>query len=127
MELALLVWFASIVGNISFVLGWVVLALLGIVISDIIVTGSHNSVYDNKKKYPFQKTWGKWCTTVALVLAVVVGMIPTEKTVYFMAAGYAGQKVVQSEAADKVVKIINGKLDEYLKEAEEKLSSKEKK
>lgn len=121
MELALFVWFASIVGNISFVLGGVVIILLLLVISDIIVTGSHNSVYDNKKKYPFQKRWGKWCTAIALVLAVVVGMIPTEKTMYFMAAGYASQKVVQSEAATKVVKILNGKLDEYLKEAEDKL------
>lgn len=121
MELALFVWFASIVGNISFVLGGVALALLMIIVSDIIVTGAHNGVYEDKKKYPFQKTWGKWCTAIALILSVVVGMIPTEKTMYFMAAGYASQKVVQSEAASKVVKILNGKLDEYLKEAEDKL------
>lgn len=40
---------------------------------------------------------------------------------YVMAGAWAGQKMVQSEAAEKVVKIINLKLDEYLQEAEKEL------
>ena len=47
--------------------------------------------------------------------------MPDQKTVYMATGAYLGQKVVQSEAGDKVVKILNVKLDEYLKEAEEKL------
>jgi len=39
---------------------------------------------------------------------------------YMMAAAYGSQQLVQSEAAEKVVKIVNGKLDEYLQEIEQK-------
>ena len=56
-----------------------------------------------------------------MVFAFIATLLPSEKTMYLAGAAYMGQKAVQSEAADKVVKILNNKLDEYLKEAEDKL------
>ena len=47
-------------------------------------------------------------------------LIPNQKTVYMMAGAYVSQKMVQSETADKVVKIVNRKLDDYLEEVEKK-------
>lgn len=41
--------------------------------------------------------------------------------------GEAGQEVVQSETADKVLKIVNGKLDEYLEEVEKSVKEEVKK
>ena len=120
MEFALFVWLASVIHTLSGVLVFCAILLALAVVADLICTASHNAVYDGKLKFPFQKTWGKWCTVGALFLALLTSVIPSEKTMYMMAAAYGAQQVVQSEAAEKVVKIVNGKLDEYLAEIEEK-------
>ena len=120
MEFALFVWLASVVQTLSGVLVFCAILLALAVVADLINTASHNGVYSEKKKFPFQKTWGKWCTAGALFLALLTSIIPSEKTMYMMAAAYGAQQVAQSEAAGKVVKIVNGKLDEYLAEIEEK-------
>ena len=120
MEFALFVWLASVVQTLSGVLVFCAILLALAVVADLINTASHNGVYSEKKKFPFQKTWGKWCTAGALFLALLTSIIPSEKTMYMMAAAYGAQQVAQSEAAEKVVKIVNGKLDEYLAEIEEK-------
>ena len=63
----------------------------------------------------------KWTIPFAVFLTLLTALLPSEKTLYLMAGGYFGQQVVQSEQVGKVVKIIDIKLDEYLKEAENKL------
>lgn len=55
---------------------------------------------------------------LGLLLIFVANIIPSQKTMYLMAGAWAGQAVVQSETADKVLKIVNGKLDEYLNDVE---------
>lgn len=117
MELALLVWFASTVGGLSFTLGALSFILCCAIIIDIIVAGSHNAVYDEKKEFPFKKTWGKWCTVGAIVLAMIATILPSEKTIYLMLGAYTGQKIIQSETAGKVLEIVNLKIDDYLEEA----------
>lgn len=121
MEFALFVWLASVINTLSGVLLFCAILLALVVVADLINTLSHNDVYSHKLKFPFQKTWGKWCTAGALFLALLTSIIPSEKTMYAIAAAYGAQQVVQSEAAEKVVKIVNGKLDEYLQEIEQKV------
>lgn len=50
------------------------------------------------------------------VSAVALVIVPTEKTMWMMAAGYATQSVYESEAGDRVRRIINLKLDQYVEE-----------
>lgn len=127
MELALFIWLASIVESVKIGLG---------VILGLCVAYSGSKVYwavfrastDYAEKYEPEKykrameilkfKWLKGIGTIVVILGFVVAMIPTEKTLYMMAAGFGAQKVVQSETADKVLKIVNGKLDEYLVEME---------
>lgn len=121
MEFALFVWLASVIHTLSGLLGFCAILLGLAVVADLINTAAHNAVYSHKLKFPFQKTWGKWCTTGALFLALLTSIIPSEKTMYAIVAAYGAQQVVQSEAAEKVVKIVNGKLDQYLEEIEQKV------
>lgn len=127
MEFALFVWLASVIHTLSGFLVWCAILLGLAVIADLINTASHNGVYSHKKKFPFQKVWGKWCTAGALLLALIASIIPSEKTMYAIAAAYGAQQVVQSETADKVLKIVNGKLDEYLVEMEKTVKEEVKK
>lgn len=121
MEFALFIWLASVVHTLSGFLVFCAILLGLAVLADLINTVSHNDVYSEKKKFPFQKTWGKWCTAGALLLALIASIIPSEKTMYAIVAAYGAQAVVQSETAGKVLKIVNGKLDEYLQEIEQKV------
>lgn len=54
----------------------------------------------------------KWSALTLLLLA----FIPTQKTAYLMLGAHFGKEVIQSETASKVQRIIDGKLDQYLKE-----------
>ena len=45
---------------------------------------------------------------------------------YVMAAAYGAQQVAQSETADKVVTLINNKLDEYIKDVKTSVKEKSK-
>lgn len=126
MELALFVWLASVIQSVSGVLMGCAILLALVVVADLIHTISHNEVYSEKIKFPFQKTWGKWCTAGALFLALLTSIIPSEKTMYVMAAAYGAQKVAQSETAEKIVTLINSKLDEYIKDVETSVKEKSK-
>ena len=56
----------------------------------------------------------KW----SALFLVLNAFIPTQKTAYLMLGTHFGKEVIQSETASKVQRIIDGKLDEYLKELE---------
>lgn len=70
--------------------------------------------------------------TLCLFLAscVIKAVIPTTKTGYIMAGAYFTQQAATSpvvlETSDKIIQLINGKLNELIKEPEEKLSSEKK-
>lgn len=124
MEFALFIWLASVIHTLSGVLVFCAILLALVVAADVINTLSHNELYSHKLKFPFQKTWGKWCTAGALFLALLTSIIPSEKTMYAIAAAYGAQQVVQSGAGEKVVKIVNGKLDQYLEEIDSSVKEK---
>lgn len=121
MELALFIWAAGVIGSMSTFFGVSGIILLCLLLFRTIDTAIDNDTYRKKDLYPFQKSWGKWTVAIATISLLVANLLPSEKTMYLILAGYTGQKVIQSEAADKVVQIINNKLDEYLVEAEKEL------
>lgn len=122
MEAFLFVWFAGVVGEITALLSGV--GIVTMVLSIVIYFMRHIAWVDRhepdlKDKPPFK--FHMKISIVGMVFAFIATLLPSEKTMYLAGAAYMGQKAVQSEAADKVVKILNNKLDEYLKEAEDKL------
>lgn len=129
MELALLVYVVSVVAKIGALCG----VVMGVLIMYCFVKTMNAliNVDDYDRKYRpevYQKNLEtlkfKWAKTPAIIiisLGILSSLIPSEKTMYTALAAYATQSMVQSETADKVLKIVNGKLDEYLLEIEEKV------
>lgn len=130
MELAVFIWLTSFIPAIKAGFLWICLAILVYIVC-VVCHAAFNSDTDYTKAYKpenyrramevWKFKWLKWPAISLTLLYVIAATLPTQKTMYMMAAGYAGQKTVQSEAADKIVKILNTKLDEYLKETEDKL------
>lgn len=72
---------------------------------------------DNKEKpYALPK---KYISVSMFVFAVAV-FFPSEKSLQYMSAYYVGKTVMQSETSQKLMKIVNAKLDEEIKELSDK-------
>ena len=73
------------------------------------------------------KTFG----AIGLTLVICAILIPSQRTAYMMAGGYVTQKIAESPAAaeigNKVLKIINAKLDVMINDELNKLTPKEQK
>ena len=132
MEFAIFVWLASVVPTVKWLLWWpVVVVLLYSACKTIKATTSSDAGYT--KKYAPEEyakamevlkfKWIKWPAIFVTTLAVISTLLPTERTMYMMAAAYGSQQLVQSEAAEKVVKIINSKLDQYVDEIDQKVKN----
>lgn len=108
MEAALFLYFASILDDIK-------QALFAIVLVGIIMFPFYPLIIGT-----FEYKSNKWVFIVPFVAGTFALILPSERTMYMMAAGYFGQTIVQSEQAsevgNKMMKIINGKLDEYINE-----------
>ena len=128
MEFALFVWLTGVIPTLK---GFLLIPVACILIycAGKIIWAMYSSDSYTEKYSPssYQKAaevwkfkWLKWPATWVVALSVTASLLPTEKTMYMMAAAYGSQQLVQSEAAEKVVKIVNGKLDEYLQEIEQK-------
>lgn len=115
MELALFVYLAGVVGNVGFLFSLCTLSgLIGLIVY-LIVVWQAVDVY-NRKFSDFKGSLTK-CTLTVFCAAILSSAVPSEKTMYLMLAGYTAQQVVQSDTGDKIVKVINAKLDEYIEEA----------
>lgn len=112
MELALFVYLAGIAGNLRDVLLFVCFVSFAVLCVYAIIIG----VGCNEGMWKFSERLKSLRNAVISVfsLGIFTAAIPSEKTMYLMLAGYTTQQVVKSETADKVVKLINAKLDEYI-------------
>jgi hypothetical protein len=68
----------------------------------------------------------KWAISVALVFGFLGALIPSQKTMWMMAAGYAGQEIATNKATQETVKklndVIQGKLDLILSDMNKELA-----
>ena len=116
MELMLVVYLAGVVEGLSAffasVSGWAAIMAL-ISIAAMVLVWLNGKEISKKLKTTF---------TVLCVFSVLSGaakaVTPSEKTVYMMLGAYSVQTALQSETASKVMRIVNNKLEEYLKEVE---------
>jgi hypothetical protein len=115
MELALFVYLAGVVGSVGvFLKLTTVFGVLG-VIAYLIVIAYQVDVHDRKFSDFSSKLRNVFISV--FLLGLVANLTPSEKTMYMMLAGYTAQTVVQSDTVDKVLKVVNQKLDGYLEEA----------
>lgn len=129
METLLVIYFASVVGKIVGMLevvGGIILFISSMyVVWNLIDRGAYARKYEPENFVQAglnlkSKGWKRWVWG-GVIFLVFSSLLPSEKQVYIMAAGFMGQKLVQSEVSGKVVTIINQKLDSYIEEAEKTL------
>lgn len=114
MELVFLVWFASIVSNLSFllttlslislfVLSFVVLIIIG---EDFGLTKGYGDNDDVLKKKSMIRNkfffHSKWLIPLFSFLLLFSSLLPDEKTVYLMAGAYATQKIAENDRVQKI-------------------------
>lgn len=127
MELALLVYFASVVGSVS-----TLLCLLSFILSSVstafIVTllfgnlgvkqyGETEDELNNQLKIKSTLTKSvKWIIPFAVIFEILSVLLPTERTVYLMTAAYATQTIAQNDRVQKigsdVLEVVEKKLSE---------------
>lgn len=128
MELALLVYFASVVGSVSTFLGWFAFGLLFISVAVIFTLlvgnlGVKQYSYDTEDKLENELKIKKiltksvkWTTPFAIIFALISVLLPTERTVYLMTAAYATQTIAQNDRVQKigsdVLEVVEKKLSE---------------
>ena len=128
MELALLVYFASVVGSVSTLLG-ISSAVLFLVSTAFVITLMLGNLgikqyYDETKEeleneLKIKKILVvsvKWTIPFAVIFALLSVLLPTERTVYLMTAAYATQTIAQNDRVQKigsdVLEVVEKKLSE---------------
>lgn len=125
MELALLIWFASVSTGIAKLFG--TLAFVTFVTTAFVLGFSlmYSFVEDEKLKIFEYKKSIIGVFIFSLVSGLISVVIPDERTVYLIAAGYAGQKIVESDKFQKstndVYEIVNMKLEQIKRDMKEEL------
>jgi hypothetical protein len=128
MELALLVYFASVVGTFSNLLGLFsfVLLIISIVFVIILLAGNlgvNEYGYETENKLNHQLKIKsiltksvKWTIPFTIIFALISVLLPTERTVYLMTAAYATQTIAKNDRVQKigsnVLEVVEKKLSE---------------
>ena len=117
MELALLVYAISLLEGLR---TFLVVAAFA---AGMVIIGSGIATLESYNDTAAAKRWFKRSVITLAVLGFLSTLIPTERTAYVMVAAYATQKVAESpevrDTGDKVLTLINSKLDQLILEANE--------
>ena len=115
MELALLVYFASVVGTFSGLLGLLSFLLFSVSIAFVITLligdlgikkryGETEEELNNQLKIKSVLTKSiKWTIPLTIIFALLSVLLPTERTVYLMTAAYATQTIAQNDRVKRLV------------------------
>lgn len=128
MELALLVYFASVVGTFSGLLGILsfILLLISIVFAVTLLTGelgiktryseTEDELNSQLKIKSILTKSVKWTIPLTIIFALISVLLPTERAVYLMTAAYATQTIAQNDRVQKigsdVLEVVEKKLSE---------------
>lgn len=110
MEFAFIIYLISVLGNAS---GLMIFFSL---VSGFVLLAHCIDIYDDWATH-FKKKF----LIIPIVLSLVTSMIPSERAMYLMLAGYASQAAVQSSIGQDVIQILELKVKEQLKELQPKI------
>lgn len=110
MSFALIIYLISVLSGLKAVFIGIAMVLSAFALGYFIYIGSEGE--ENKH--------GTKIVVAILLSSFLATITPSERTAYVMVGGYVAQQMVQSETSDKVVQIINNKLDEIISEDAEK-------
>ena len=124
MDLMWIVYWMNVLGNLSGLLLFISLSAVTILLMAggfyFVEVGSRFSDYEKESQERFVYWW-KRGGVACVILGLATIFTPDEKTMYMMVGAYATQKVIESpeakQMADKIMTIVNAKVDEYVEEA----------
>lgn len=112
MELALFVYLASVFNSINIIAFFLSICFLLLTLISWIYIEDKALGMKHPKFY-----------IIGLGISLfILAIVPSERTMYMMAGAYTTQNIATSETGQKVYKLVNKKLDEYLVETENKLT-----
>ena len=127
MELALFFYVAGVIDNVAGFFGISAIGLTGFYLA-VGIAGAINAdcQWESKTKQEakaanraFFKRY-KWMPMVGALMFLISALIPSKDTMYTMAAAYGVQTVAENpnvqRVAGKSLQVLEGKLDEFLKE-----------
>jgi uncharacterized membrane protein len=114
MSIELLIYIADLANRVPAI----IIIAVSVIIGALIVAGVNmvDTYDDNSKTVDYCKKVGR----ISAIIVVVCFFIPSQKTIYMIAGTSIGREVVQSDIGIKVKKIIESKLNDYVKELEKK-------
>ena len=119
MEFAFVVYAISVIGNLGFLLSGLIMLSFIVLLTHCIYVGDHH-------RKTFKDDFRMKFLVIPVVLSCLLTFTPSERTMYLMAGAYAGQSVVQSQLGQDVIKVLELKVKEQLKELQtDKPKSKE--
>lgn len=125
MELALLIWFASVSTGIAKLFGTLAFIMISLVVVVVFISAMWYLIEEEVLKIIEYKKSVIGIFIVGLIFAIISVLIPDERTVYLMAGGYAGQKIVESDKFQKstndVYEIVNMKLEQIKRDMHKEL------
>lgn len=114
MDLALLVYAISLLANLKIFLLLSIIACVSIAFVWVM------SYVDSDRREQHRWAMAKRFAAIAVAIELLNILVPSERTAYTMVGAYATQKVAEDprvqETGEKVLKIINKRLDEILAE-----------
>ena len=132
MNLALLIYAITVFSNINRIAhAFEIISICCLVILSFIFLVSHTETETDKFRETIKKILK--IDIIIFVLSISIStIIPTEKTSYLMVGGYLAENVVKSEQfnntisksgeiVNKLTKIVNNKLDQYVEETSKNL------
>ncbi len=117
-DLSLIIYLISVISKLGGALEFLIIAIMvagGLLAlpSLIVYAEEYDDDEKQKKGLLFLDIYKKTGITLCC-LFLVNSFLPSERTMYLMAASELGEEVINTEEFDKVKTIINKKLDEYL-------------
>ena len=114
MSIELLIYVADLANRVPAI----IIIAIAVNIGALIVAGVNmaDRYHDNSKTVDYCKKIGR----ISAIIVMVCFFIPSQKTIYMIAGTSIGREVVQSDIGIKVKKIIESKLNDYVKELEKK-------
>ena len=122
MSLFLILWFADLCDNLSKAFGIAIgIAVVSGILLFLILVDDVECIDDDVKLV--LKKYVKLYTVFLFIFGSIVFLAPSSKTIY-IATGFneiskATKTVADSETAQKAIKLLNIKLDEYISESQE--------
>jgi chromate transport protein ChrA len=117
MNLALLVYAVSLLSKFGGVADFLIAASSAMLIILVVIT---SDILDAEEWWSKFRRFVKPLATIIVVSLIVRVILPSEKTAYMMIGAYTAQKLAADprtgEVGDKVLTIINQKLDSYITE-----------